>query len=366
MRVPALLAAVAAVLASVSVIQAQKVGLSVEKIGKGPGERYAFASFCDAKTRKLYVFGGERNVYKDDKFEKFDFPADMLVAKCDARKPAFEKIEIKGDKPALRAYTDFAYCAATRKAYLFGGFVFDGKQAVFSNDFWVFSAEKETWEKLHAAGVEGSPPIRDAHAICVDEAGETVWLFGGLAGFDPFTVRNDLWKYDVKGKKWTEVKPESAVDIPKARPAARYFATLTPIGADKALLLGGITNDAKGRDRHYQLDLKTGDWKELEAPAKPQVFHDAVWHPDSKRLILLNGAASFEEEAAVTDRVMAYDPATNKWEELGKSGHAHTYGASVLDPGNGKILTFGGLKDASFLGKHAADELHRMTPTGRK
>ena len=191
MRVPfKFAAALAATLACISLVQADA---APEKIGKGPGERYAFASFCDAKSRKLYVFGGERNIYKGDDFGSFEFPADMLAAKCDTAKPAFAKVETKGDKPALRAYTDFAYCAKTRKAYLFGGFVYDGKDTVFSNDFWVFSAEKEAWEKLHDAGAEGAPPIRDAHAICTDDEGETVWLFGGLAGFEPFTVRNDLW-----------------------------------------------------------------------------------------------------------------------------------------------------------------------------
>jgi N-acetylneuraminic acid mutarotase len=344
----------------------EKISLTQEKLGKGAGERYAFASFCDANSRKLYVFGGERNVYEGDKFTYFEFPEGMLVAKCDSKKPAFEKLKIKGELPELRAYTDFAYCAKTRKAYMFGGFVNSGKETVFSNDFWVFSAEKETWEKLHESGIKDNPPVRDAHAICTDDDGETVWLFGGLAGFEPFTVRNDLWKYDVKSKKWSEVKLDGVIDFPKARPTARYLATLTSIGDNKALLAGGITSDEKGGDRLLQLDLKTGDWKQLSAAPKPQVFHDAAWHPQMKRLLVLNGAASLNEDAAITDAVMAYDPATNKWEEAGKSGHAHTYGASVLDPGTGTVFTFGGLKDASFLGKHAPDELHCIAVKERK
>ena len=315
------------------------------KIATGLGDRYALSAICDPKSHKIFAFGGERNGPGG-----FDFVADAMVLDYGAKKPAWTKLTVSGPNPGKRAYSPFAVNTKERKAYMFGGFKEGGEM---TNDLWSFSAKDLKWEKLHDANVKGAPPGRDAQGLTVDEETGAVYLFGGLKGIQPMEAFNDLWKWEPKTKKWTEIKAKADDEWP----CVRYFQSFTAIGGGKALLYGGNTSDVapKGTEAHYfyELDLKTGAWKRLSHPSELRCYQDALWHPTLKRLIVLNGGYS-----AANDEVFAYDPANDAWEKCGNSGHAHTYGATVLDTVTGDIYTFGGLSEMSFMGKHAVDETH--------
>jgi N-acetylneuraminic acid mutarotase len=346
-----------ALLATVSTSLAQETPKSTltaesSKFITGLGDRYAHAACLDAKSRKIYVFGGEKNGKGG-----FEFQGDMMVLDLGAKKPAWVKFS-SGSAPQKRAYTPFAINHKERKAYIFGGFLDGGRM---TNDLWCFSMKDGRWEKIHDANVKGAPPGRDAHGLTVDEDTGALYLFGGLKGISPMEAYCDLWKFDPKTKQWSELKPKEGAEWP----CNRYFQSLCAIGNGKALLYGGNTSDVnpKGTAAHYfyELELKTGAWKKLAQPAELRCYQDALWHPTLKRLIVLCGGYT-----AAHDDMFAYDPEKDAWEKFGNSGHPHTYGTSVLDAQTGDIYSFGGLAEMNFLGKHAMDETWRIKISATK
>lgn len=56
------------------------------------------------------------------------------------------------------------------------------------------------WTRLHAADADGdAPSARGGHAMCIDSAGGTVYLFGGWDGQQNL---DDFWAYDVRTGRW--------------------------------------------------------------------------------------------------------------------------------------------------------------------
>lgn len=81
--------------------------------GEGPGPRYAHAAAWDAKGRQLLLFGGEVN-------PEFKFLDDLWS--YDPAKDAWKKLAPAGKAPAARAYPSAAFDAKSRRLWIFGGF----------------------------------------------------------------------------------------------------------------------------------------------------------------------------------------------------------------------------------------------------
>jgi len=184
-----------------------------------------------------------------------------------------------------------------------------------------------------------------------DEETQTLWVFGGLASFQPMKGVADLWKFDPKTNQWTEIMRGEG-----AWPEARFVGSFHAIGKGKALLYGGYAGSGRGVFGDlWELDLKTGAWKKLASPPAPSAAAASLWNPAIQRLIVLNGI-----ERGDTSSVRLYDPATGKWEVAGQTGVAKSYVGSACDLKSGDVYLLGGVV-GGFFGKHAPDRLVRIS-----
>src|ERR1700761_7715188 len=59
---------------------------------------------------------------------------------------------------------------------------------------------RSVWKRLHGKDANGDVPSpRGGHAMCIDHAGGTIYLFGGWNGTNSL---DDFWAYDIKQDKW--------------------------------------------------------------------------------------------------------------------------------------------------------------------
>ena len=89
----------------------------------------------------------------------------------------------------------------------------------YNNELWLLSVSKYDGmdtQALKAAWTlvsmdsdsQKMPAKRDHQTMSYDHASESVYIFGGRTSPDmltPNTVLNDLWKFDLASKTWTQV-----------------------------------------------------------------------------------------------------------------------------------------------------------------
>jgi hypothetical protein len=232
--------------------------------------------------------------------------------------------------------------------------------------------------------ISSSPSPRSLAVMRRDPVRDTIWLFGGLSEFSSDSSvgwNDDMWRY--AGGRWNQDKhadrpagcasPMSAFDTDRGvlvivcagtevnewdgtqwksfggldkRPDDRRFAAIAyDQNIKKTVLFGGFD------EVNYRQDTWTWDgtvWTELKPSKKPQ--HRAqmtMWYdPLAKKTILFSGAGrpNIDERATRFNDMWAFD-GTN-WAQLTVTGTPGIrFGAQVaVDPRNGKVLLFGGLR----------------------
>ena len=169
----------------------------------------------------------------------------LLLSATDAR-PAWKQVKQQGDIPTKRAGFSFSFFAGTQVYYLFAGGD-DAKEVEF-NDLYTYDPSASQWKKglcvtlmtsstyLHScasstvptAGTAPAPRINHAAAI----SGSGLYVFGG---FQDGESRGDLFKFDTRLSKWTQIVASNA-------PPARCNHTMTAVG-DKLFVIGGRANE---------------------------------------------------------------------------------------------------------------------------
>ena len=158
-------------------------------------------------------------------------------------------------------------------AYLFGG---RNGGTVFG-DLWAYDLVAGSWRQLSPTG---APAARFGHnAAWV--AGVGVVIFAGQAG--P-TFFNDLWAYDPAANAWSALPAEG--DAPVAR-----YGSCAALGPDERLWIShGFTQDGTRFSDTRAYDFATGTWvDETPAGEKPiaRCLHGCFWSED--RFVLYAG-----------------------------------------------------------------------------
>ena len=171
--------------------------------------------------------------------------------------------------PALR--TDAAAApGADGAVYLFGGLSRTGS-AVFG-DLWRLRWPFEqaglgaAWTRLPP---QGGPAARRGHSLVPYR--DALLLFGGHDG--AFNLRRDVWRYNVTGGVWTEVR--TAGPGPPAR-HSHSAAIVRHAARDFMVVFGGKVGAALAADL-WLLDLTEYEWR--QAPRGPL----ALWPPATMR-----------------------------------------------------------------------------------
>merc|ERR1719320_618682 len=93
---------------------------------------------------------------------------------------------------------------------------------------WSFDVKNRAWEKARIDFDSPIPRARDRHVVIADNKAERLILFGGNDGDKHL---NDLWVYDIKLRRWKEIKM-------KTRPPPRNEHCMV-IAGDSVIIFSG-------------------------------------------------------------------------------------------------------------------------------
>ncbi len=291
-----------------------------------PRPRWLHAAVSVPGENRMIIHGGlySRHQAFSDTWEVSGWP-----------KPRWIPLAPPFRTPHERAYSAAAYDPVAQQAVVVGGY--GGRYAEHSNDVWRLDLNGPTaWHRVTTQG-EGPPPLNGAAAVYDPLAG-TLLLFGGNAGVSQVgaTPQNDVWSLSLRGQPaW------SKLDLPGARPPARFLPSLAYDPVDHRMVVFGGTKDyferfsdawflALGGDPHWE--LVTERW---ERPPFQEIVGMAF---DSRRQRVL----------AVQDRGSLWEmtPGAHEgWQKLNvrNAGAQDIAGASLAyDEHGDRLLLFGG------------------------
>ncbi len=178
------------------------------------------------------------------------------------------------------------------------------------HDTWSFSYTSNEWTMLNdGKGVAPSP--RYGHVVCVHD--DNMYFFGGDDGDhvrSPSNYRsnhfNDLWKFDLKAKTWSQVTPS---DSGSPWPAPRSLHSGGLIG-DEFVIFGGL-----GRNDTWGFNLRTQVWREFHPATGPGIRYAQSYATAAGKLFVFGGA---RRGGKPYDDFWVFDPAVKngEWRDL--------------------------------------------------
>ncbi len=151
----------------------------------------------------MYIYGGQVNAVENtDKFMAFDFNTQE-----------WSNVEpTKQDPtPTLDSHSATLWNKSDGKVsmVIVGGFM-GGKHGGYSNAVYEYSFDDNEWRALFKKQdleEEVTNPVIPQGRMGQGAAikGDSLYMFGGNEGNNKL---NDLWRFDLNEKKWTQIKPE--------------------------------------------------------------------------------------------------------------------------------------------------------------
>ena len=174
-------------------------------------------------------------------------------------------------------------------------------------DTWSFSYTSNEWTMLNdGKGVAPSP--RYGHVVCIH--GDNMYYFGGDDGDhvkSPTNYRshhfNDLWKFDLNAKTWSQVTPTGGTPWP----APRSLHSGGLIG-EEFIIFGGL-----GRNDTWGFNLRTQVWREFHPTNSPGIRYAQSYATAAGKLFVFGGA---RRGGKPFDDFWAFDPAVKNGEWL--------------------------------------------------
>jgi hypothetical protein len=149
--------------------------------GRGPGERCLLTAALHEPSRRMIVYGGQRNSFLDDLWA---FDLDV---------PGWRDLTTP-DRPPGRLLAS-SFVDVDGKFVVFGGNTAAGRV----NETWAFDLSTREWSRRV---VPDPPPPREAAMAASADGGRSFFVFGGRGN----VLRNDLWEL--------RLTPVSASDAP--------------------------------------------------------------------------------------------------------------------------------------------------------
>lgn len=207
------------------------------------------------------------------------------------------QVKTKGAAPSARSDSGLA-STNTSTAFLFGG----ERGGTALDDLWKLDVKKKRWTRLSPSGAK--PAARFGHTL-VHEGEGRLLLFGGESEAGFF---NDTWRYDPAANRWTPVS------VSEPAPAARYGHGTAYDPAAKALwVTHGFTDSGRFDDTW---SLTGGTWSDgspaaggarpLERCLVGSAFHEG-------KVFLFGGQSN--PRPFLRD-LWRYDTAARTWTEL--------------------------------------------------
>lgn len=133
--------------------------------------------------------------------------------------------------------------------YIFGG----NCGYNFVNDFYEYRISSNSWHEIISSDSTSRPTPRHSHIAAIYE--NYMIVFGGIDSQKP---RNDLYLFNFRSNKWTEIKSKENDVWPKPR-----YNSLVTVKGSRMYLYGGNNGKHTYTDLLY-LDLNTFKWAQID------------------------------------------------------------------------------------------------------
>jgi len=136
-----------------------------------------------------------------------------------------------GVLPTARAFFGANFWDAEGVVVVFGGIKYNVTLTFFEpfGDVWFYNPWFTEWTQI---SFTGGPGIRIAPNVAIN--GDDMYTFGGL--LPTFSIANDMWKFDLRTKVWTQLIADSVA----GSPGPRYLASFrTDFSFRTIVLMGG-------------------------------------------------------------------------------------------------------------------------------
>lgn len=220
-------------------------------------------------------------------------------------------------------------------------FVFAGLSDGFAkNDILSYDIAGNIWSQVNASGT--LPNIRGYQTAVVYQ--DCMYIFGGyyedyMSGSIIFY--NDLWKYDLITKVWTQLTPASPPAVRACHRAVVY--------GDHMYIFGGM--DLQGpRNDMWKYSFVDNTWTEISGGAtclSARITPSMVVHED--KLYLFAGAGGSNINRVPLNDFWEFDFSTTTWLQLTSGTPSIRYAHSGVVYDN-KMLVFGGMNQTVMLG----------------
>jgi len=144
------------------------------------------------------------------------------------------------------AYLHNTVYIGNNKVFFFSGADWLKPDYVFYEDTWIVDIENGQTELISTST---HPAERVYAGVCYDKDRNCVWLFGGWNGSHYY---NDLWKFDLEEKTWSQVVPEGTLPEKRQKVGMAYLF-------DRVYIIGGY-NDAESFNDFWYYDISENKW----------------------------------------------------------------------------------------------------------
>ncbi|KAJ6227480.1 kelch domain-containing protein [Anaeramoeba flamelloides] len=232
----------------------------------------------------------------------------------------WEKLEVTGDVPKERSLPGLIL-GNDDKLYCYGGF--GDYQPVYEmfNDLYCFDLKKNKWTEIELP--ENSPKMF-AHNMMFDSENNLIYTYGGhcvTEGMETFAspLCSEIHCINLKDNTVTKIKPKS-----EKNPKVRMSASACLLDGHIFIYGGGTgyTGLEDTLDDMWKFEIESSKWEQIEftgdSPRKNRASNFVSFNWDSKpKLMSFGGIYEKRGEIAINNDFYIYDLQDSVWEKVG-------------------------------------------------
>jgi uncharacterized protein (TIGR03437 family) len=257
--------------------------------GESPQARVDGTITYHAGTASLYLFGGSAGQTLNDLWA-FSFAEN-----------AWRRIEPNGGLPPARLGHTLLTDPKRNRLILFGG-----QARGFFSDVWAYNIADNRWQLL--AADNAGPSLRYGHSAVLDPAGDRMIISHGFTNSGRF---DDTWSFDLASNQWRNLTPSGTKPLRRCL----HHAVLDE-AAQTMYLYGGCASGAGPCPLGdlWAFNLRTNTWTEVTPSSRPSPRQHYGFSFDSRRnRIVLHGGSGLSD-------TWLFDPAARLWSQLPAQG----------------------------------------------
>jgi hypothetical protein len=231
-----------------------------------------------------------------------------------------------GQFPERRAFFGANYWEGGEVVVIFGGVRYNVDLSFLLpfGDIWFYSTTDREWTSVQP--INSGPGLRLAPNVAI--YGNDMYVFGGLLA--TFQVANDMWKFNLITRKWTELIPMGAA----GSPGPVYLGSFRLDESQRRIILhgGNIPIAASGAQTNttWSYSIRDNAWTQLASLERGRIHNAAevfanrfvTAFGDLENIPGENGCRTPEASAgqAPTDEVRSLNLNTNQWSTVNAVG----------------------------------------------